>query len=213
MVCSLNCFLDFFEAESSSRRDAIVRQYKRAQSGEAKGRSTYYMPALRAIRGKLCPDGPVDEKIAVIAKACVRPTWTDNANDGRIESNIRVFRVFRSAFGNKNIKVFPSPKMQFLVSNDVAVNLQPDLFFEMDETTIMLKLGLCRNPRPEHVVRIVLQAFNRASKKKGLKLPITNVQFLDTMSGDTFVEHKENADLENNLAAVAKDLNERWNGH
>lgn len=213
MICSLNCFLDFFEADSSSSRDSIVRRYKRAQSGEAKGRSTYYAPALRAIKGTLCPKGTADEKIAAIAKACIRPTWTDNANDGRIESNIRVFRVFRSAFGNKDIRVFPSPRMQFLVSKDVAVNVQPDLFFEMDKTAVMLKLGLCRDPRPEHVIRIVLQAFNSASKKKGLKLPITSIQFLDTTSGRSFVEHKENADLENDLAAVARDLNERWHGH
>lgn len=75
----------------------------------------------------------------------------------------------------------------------------------------MLKLGLCKKSRSEHVVRIVLQAFNKASKKKGLKLPIASIQFLDTMRGDRFIEHEENGNLEECLAEISNDLNNRWN--
>ncbi|WP_353072459.1 hypothetical protein [Tunturiibacter gelidiferens] len=209
MVCSLNCFLDFVEADSSKTRDLIVLRYKRAKSGEAKGRSTYYTPALQVIKRTLCPDGTAEQKVAAIAAVCSsRPTWTDQANDSRKESNVRVFRAFHSKFGSKEIKIFPAPRMQFQVSKDVAVNIQPDLFFESEKHVTMLKLGLCKKPRSESAVRLILQALSKASKRKGLKLPIKNFQFLDTVSGNSFVEHDEKIDLEEHLAAVANDLNE-----
>jgi hypothetical protein len=211
MVCSLNFFLDYFEAGSSHERDLIIRRYKKSQSGEAKGRSIYYTPSLRAIKGTLCPEGTLEEKISAIEEACIRPAWTGSANEARVQSNVRVFKTFRSVYGNKDLNLFPSPRMQFLASKDVAINLQPDVFFEMDDETFMLKLGLSKSPRSENAVRVLLQAFGRAARRRELKIPISRIQFLDTISGDSYVEENEDLELESDLLGITNDLNYRWN--
>jgi hypothetical protein len=210
MNCSLNCFCDFLEAKTAERRAAVVKQYKKNTSGPAKGMMIYYNPVLRVIKGKLCPDGTLDEKLAALRKACIIPAWTDKLNDARIASNTRVYKAFRSEFGNKKLKILSSPRMQFLASTEVAVNLHPDLYMEVDGVVMMWKFGMSKDSRPEHIIRMILQILGRASKHKGLQIPIKQIRFLDTMTGKTYVEDGLSAVLEAQLQDSVQALAEVW---
>jgi hypothetical protein len=211
MNCSLNCFCDFYQAPTTEKKESVVRRYKKPKSGEAKGRSNYYTPVLNAIKDRLCTGGSVEEKIAAIAKACVNPSWTDKLNQIRIESNVQLYHAFRSTFGTKLLKIFACPRMQFRASNDVSVNVQPDLFFELDGQKTMLKLGVSKRKRPEHVIRFILQMLHRGTKGKGISVSIEKIIFLDARAGKTYVESTSNQSLEEDLSPVCCLLAEKWN--
>jgi hypothetical protein len=211
MVCSLNCFCDFLEAKTPERRAAVVKQYKKKASGPAKGMMIYYNPALRLIKGTLCPNGTLDEKLAALREACIIDSWTDKLNDARIASNTRVYKAFRSEFGNKKLQIFSSPRMQYLASTEVAVNLQPELYAEVDGSLMLWKFGMCKDPRTEYVVHAILQILNQASKHKGLDVPIQQIRFLDTMTGKTYAESNADEALETSIRQTAKALAEAWN--
>jgi hypothetical protein len=170
----------------------------------------YYNPALRVIKGTLCPNGTLDEKLAALREACIVPASTDKLNDARIASNTRVFRAFRSAFANKELHIFSSPRMQFLASTEVAVNLQPELYAEVDGSLMLWKFGMCKNSRPVHVIHAILQILSRASKHKGLEVPIQQIRFLDTMTGKTYAEDALNTKLDEELRPTIKALADAW---
>jgi hypothetical protein len=211
MNCSLNCYCDFYQAPTTERKEAVVRRYKKAKSGEAKGRSNYYLPVLNAIKDRLCTGGTVEEKIAAIAKACVNPRWPDKLNQIRIESNVQFYHAFRSVFGTKVPKIFACPRMQFLASTDLSVNVQPDLFFELDGQKTMIKFGVCKRKRPEQLIAIILQMIHRGTKGKGISLPIDKIIFLDVRGGKTYIESAPNQNLEEDLLPVSSALTEKWN--
>jgi hypothetical protein len=210
MNCSLNCFCDFLEAKTPERRAAVVRQYKKTTSGPAKGMMIYYNPALRVIKGSLCAGGTRDEKLAALREACIIPAWTDKLNEARIASNTRVYKAFHSEFGNKKLKILSSPRMQFLASTEVAVNLNPDLYVEVDGVVMMWKFGMSKDSRPEYIIRMILQILGRASKNKGLQIPINQIRFLDTMTGKTYVEEAFSPVLETQLRATVQALADAW---
>jgi hypothetical protein len=210
MNCSLNCFCDFLEAKTPQRRAAVVKQYKRNNTGPAKGMMIYYKPAMRVIKGTLCPDGTLDEKLAALREACILPAWTDKLNDARIASNTRVYKAFRSEFGNKKLKIRSSPRMQFLASTEVAVNLQPELYVEVDGVAMMWKFGMSKDSRPEYIIRMILQILGRASKNKGLQVPIEQIKFLDTMTGKTYAEDELSPALEAQLQEAVQALADAW---
>lgn len=210
MNCSLNCYCDFFQAPTTERKRHVVRRYKDSQSGQAKGRSTHYVPVLNAIKGKLCPEGTVDEKIEAIAQGCIRPTSTDQLNQARIGSNVQVFHAFRSVFGNTVADVFPCPRMQFLAAPDVLVNLQPDLYFESDGQRAMVKLAVSKRRRPEPVARMILQMLYRGALGRSLDIPISQLFFIDVRLGKTYVESAVSESLELELAPVTQQLNDLW---
>jgi hypothetical protein len=210
MICSLNCFCDFLEAETPRRRAAVVKQYKKKTTGPAKGMMIYYNPALRVIKGTLCPDGTLDEKLAALRGACIIASWTDKLNDARIASNTRVYKAFRSQFGNKKLEILSSPRMQFLASAEVAVNLQPELYAKVDGSLMMWKFGMSKDSRPEHTIHLILQILSRAAKHKGLRVPIEQIQFLDTMTGNTYAENGLNVKLEEELKPTVEALVDAW---
>jgi hypothetical protein len=70
-----------------------------------------------------------------------------------------------------------SPRMQFLASKEVAVNLQPDLYVDVEGVVMMWKFGMSKDSRPEHIIRMILQILGRASKHKGLEIPIKQIRF------------------------------------
>lgn len=210
MVCSLNCFCDFLEAKTPERRTAVVKRYKKTSIAPIKGMSVYYQPVLRLIRGTLCPDGTLDQKYAALRDACINPTSTDKLNDARIASNTRVFKAFCSEFGNRTLSVFSNPRMQFIACEDVAVNLQPELHAEVDGVRMMWKFGLKKRSRSDGAIRAILQMLARASKHKGIELPIQQVRFLDTMTGKTYAESTADLSIEKDLRQKARLLAEVW---
>jgi hypothetical protein len=209
MKCSLNCFLDFLEAPTQEKRDSVVRQYKKQSTEEVKGMNTYYMPSIRAIKGTLCSDGNVDATLAAIREACIRPKCTDKLNDARIQSNVRVYRSFRSAFGNLPIVVFPSPRMPFLGPYGISVNMQPELLFEAEGKLQLLKLGLRRRPRKPETIEALLQMFFVAAHAKGIDLPLERVHFLETVTDSLFFD-AEITDIKARLRRPCRDLAEKW---
>jgi hypothetical protein len=210
MICSLNCFCDFLEAETPQRRAAVVKQYKKQTTGPAKGMMIYYNPVLRVIKGLLCPVGTLDDKLAALREACVIPSWTDKLNDARIASNTRVYRAFRSQFGNKKLEILSSPRMQFLASTEVAVNLQPEFYGKVDGSLMMWKFGMSKDSRPEPTIHLILQILSRATRHKGLQIPIEQIRFLDTITGKTYKEDGINAKLEEELLPTVTALADAW---
>jgi len=210
MVCSLNFFCAFLEAKTPEKRASIVKQYKKGSTGPAKGMMIYYKPALQLMRGRLCVDGSMDQKLAALRAACVIDKWPDKLNDARIAANTLAYRAFYSEFGDKKLNIFSNPRLQCLLSTEVAVNLQPELFAEIDGITMMWKFGMSKKSRSEATIRIVLQMLSRAIGHKGLRIPIHQVRFFDTRTGKTYVEHVPDADFERHLKPIAKALAEAW---
>ncbi|HEY5056729.1 MAG TPA: hypothetical protein VII58_11255 [Acidobacteriaceae bacterium] len=210
MICSLNCFCDFLEAKTPEGQAAVVRRYKRNTTEASKGMMIYYSPALRLIRGKLCPNGSLDEKLAALRGACIIASWTDKLNDARIASNTRVFKAFRSVFGNRKLKILSSPRMQYLASTDVAVNLQPELYVEVDGALMMWKFGMCKDTRPDRVIGIILQVMEKAARHKGLALSLEQMGYLDTVTGKTYIERTPNPKLESELEPSVSSLVRVW---
>jgi hypothetical protein len=152
----------------------------------------------------------LDEKLAALREACIIEGWTDKLNDARLASNTRVYRAFRSEFSNKKLQVYSSPRMQFLASTEVAVNLQPELYAEVDGLPMLWKFGMCKDSRPDDVIHAILQILSRASKHKGLEVPIQQIRYLDTMTGKTYAENGADTLLEDKLRQTAKALAQAW---
>jgi hypothetical protein len=210
MVCSMRCFCAFLEAKTPERRAAIVKQYKKSTSGPAKGMMVYYRPALQIIRGTLCPDGNLDQKLAALRKACIRPNVPDKLNDARIAANTLVYRAFRNEFGQKQLYVFSNPRMQFLPSTEVAINLQPELYAEVDGSVMMWKIGMSKKTPQGDTIRAILQMLTRAIQHKGLQIPIEQIRFLDARTGKIYVEEAPDVRLEKHLQKTAQALAEAW---
>ncbi|HZY62952.1 MAG TPA: hypothetical protein VFE38_10525 [Edaphobacter sp.] len=170
----------------------------------------YYKPALQLMRGRLCADGTMDQKLAALREACIITSWPDKLNDARIEANTLAYKAFYSEFGSKKLKIFPNPRLQCLISTDVAVNLQPEFFAEVDGLVMMWKFGMSKKSRPEHTIRLILQMLSRAISHKGLQVPIHQVRFLDTRTGKIYVESVPDADLEKRLKSTARALADAW---
>ena len=152
----------------------------------------------------------MEEKIAALKEACVRSTCSNKLNDARIAANMRVFNAFRSEFGNKKVETFSNPRMQFLAIDDLAINIQPELYAKVDGVQMIWKFGLCKDSRPEHIVRAILQMLAKATKQKGIDLPISHVRFLDTMSGHVYVENDPDNTIEKELRLKAKAFADLW---
>lgn len=210
MICSLNCYCEFLQAKTSATRDSIVRKYKKIASAESKGRSVYYRPAKRALTGKLCPGGSIDEKIQAIREECIVPAWTDKLNDARIANNVRVFRVVRSILGNREISALPNPRMQFLASSEVAINMQSDLFFESENGLTMILLGLKKKCWPDDTIKKIIQMLYKATQHKGLNISIARILYLETGAEKLHCEPTVNTGLIKDLASVTEDLLRRW---
>lgn len=210
MVCSLKFFCDFLEAKTPERRARLIKQYKKGATGPAKSMMVYYKPALQLIRGRLCPDGTLDQKLKALRDACIVAKWPDKLNDARIASNTLVYRAFRSEFGDKRLEIFSNPRLQYLATTEVAINLQPELFATVDGVQMMWKFGMSKRVPSEETIRIVLQMMARAIKHKGLQLPISQLRFFDVRSGKIFVERLPDVALENRLRPTAKALAEAW---
>jgi hypothetical protein len=210
MVCPMSCFCAFYEAATPERQASVVRQYKKQGSAPVRGMSVHYRPALQIIRGTLCPDGTLEQKLAALKKACIRPKSTDKLNNARIESNALVFRAFREEFGRKHLKVFSNPRMQFLATTDVAVNLHPELYAEVDGKIMMWKFGMSKKRYRDETVRAILQMLMRATKHKGLDVPLENIRFLDVRAGKVFYEQAPDPVLDVRLKATAQALAKVW---
>ncbi|MBS1799665.1 MAG: hypothetical protein JSS95_07560 [Acidobacteria bacterium] len=210
MVCSLNCFCAFLEARTQQQRANVIKDYKKGVTGPAKGMMVYYKPALQLMRGRLCPKGTMDQKLTALREACIVASWTDKLNDARIAANTIAYRAFYSEFGNKRLKIFPNPRLQCLVSTNVAVNLQPEFFAEVDGTVMMWKFGMSKRSRSEQTIRLILQMMSRASKHKGIEVPIHQMRFFDTRTGRTYVETVLDVDFEKRLKPLAKALADIW---
>lgn len=210
MNCSLKCFCDFIKAKTPEGRASVIKKYKKKTTGPAKGMMIYYKPALSLIKGTLCPDGNLDEKLAALRKACIIPKWTDKLNDARTASNTRVYKSFRSEFGNKKLNVLSSPRMQFLASDELAVNLEPEFYAQVDGTVMMWKFGMAKDAQPEYIARIIIQLLSRASARKGIDISIEQIRFLDTNTGKTYSERSINVSLDEQLKDVANALAKEW---
>lgn len=210
MQCPLKVFCDFLEAPTLEKRKALVRKYKKGTTERSKGMIVYYSPALRTMRGRLCPDGNLEEKIAALRENCVISNWTDKLNDARFDANVIVLKAFYAQFGNKKLKIFPSPRLSCLVSAEVAVTIQPELYAEVDGVPMVWKLHLSKNPPKEKTIRFVLQMLHRGLKDKGLCLPLQQICFLDLRSGSIYVEYVADNSLDKTLRPVAKALAKAW---
>ena len=112
MICSLKCFCEFFEAVTPAKRNAIVKKYKKGTTEPSKGMMVYYSPALQLMRGRICPDGTLVEKLKALQDRCFITAWPEKLNNARFQANTMVYKAFRAEFGNKKLKFFASPRLQ-----------------------------------------------------------------------------------------------------
>ena len=210
MICSLKCFCDFLEAQTNQQQNAIIKRYKKGITQSSKGMVIYYSPALQLMRGRLCPNGTLAEKLKSLPAKCFIKSWTDKLNDARLESNTLVFKAFYSEFGNKKLKVFSSPRLQCLLSTDVAISMQPDLYAEVDGVSMVWKLGLSKDSPNEQTIRYILQMMNRALKHKGIDLPIEQICYFDVRPGKIYVEKSADGTFVTKIAPKAAALAKAW---
>jgi hypothetical protein len=210
MVCSLKFFCDFMEAKSEQRRSSLIKTYKKGSTGPAKGMMIYYKPALQLMRGRLCPDGTLEQKLAALRTACISAKWPEKLNDARIAANTLAYRAFRDEFGNKKLEIFSSPRLQYIATTEVAVNLQAELYASVDGALMMWKFGLSKKSPSEETIRIILQMMAQAIKHKGLALSITQVRFFDLRSGSIYMESVLDPALAKKLGPTAKAIAEAW---
>jgi len=210
MVCSLKCFCEFLEAKTSKPQAAVIRHHKKGITAPSKGMIIYYSPALQLMRGRLCPDGTLSEKLQSLHTKCFIESWTDKLNDARLQSNTLVFKAFHSVFGNKKLKVFSSPRLQCLLSIDVAVSMQPELHAEVDGVPMVWKLGLSIDSPNEQTIRYILQMLNRALKHKGMDIPIEHICYLDVRASKIYVEKHADSDFVSKIGPRAVALAKAW---
>ena len=210
MNCSLNCFCDFLEAKTAERRASVIKKYKKGSTAPVKGMVNYYRPALQAMRGRLCPEGTLTEKLTALKIACIKATSTAKLNDARVEANVAVYKAFRAEFGDKKLRIFANPRMQYLASTEVAVNLQPELYAEVDGLTMMWKFGMTKKSRSETTIRTILQIMSKASQHKGFAIPIQQFRFFDLRTGKVFVEMAADVTFQKKLASIVNALADAW---
>jgi hypothetical protein len=170
----------------------------------------YYSPALQLMRGRLCPDGTLDEKLKALPAKCHIEAWTDKLNDARLQSNALVFNAFHSVFGRKKLRVFSSPRLQCLLSTDVAVNMQPELYAEIDGVPTILKLGMSKDCPSEQVIRSILQMMARALKHKGIEIPIDHICYFDVRGGKIYSENAVDGDFVRKIMPKVSALAKAW---
>ncbi len=210
MICSLNCFCDFMEAQTPERQASVIRKYRKGASAPAKGMVVYYRPALSAMRGRLAASASEDETLRAIREACFLKNWPDKLIDARIEANIYAYRAFREEFGQKKLRIFSNPRMQFLASPDLAVNMQPEFYAEVDGVVTMWKFGMTKKKRNEQIIRSILQMLLHASRHRGLNIPIQQIRFLDLRNGNVYVEDSPDALALAKLEEAATSLAAAW---
>jgi hypothetical protein len=210
MICSLKCFCEFLEAATQEKRSAIVKKYKKGTTEPSKGMMVYYSPALQLMRGRLCPDGTLEDKLRTLPDRCFIAAWPEKLNDARLQANVLAYKAFHAEFGKKKLKVFSSPRLQCLLSTDVAVNLQPELYAEVDGVPMVWKLGLSKDAPGEQTIRYILQMMCRALKHKGHSIPIQHICYFDVRAGKIYADSVVDGELEKKLKPVAKALADIW---
>ena len=210
MNVPLNCFCKYFEATSPERRAAVIRQYKRGSTGAVKGMNTYYVPALRSIRGTF-PTAAGSDTLTTLQRACLNPKWTDKLVDAKIAANTRVYKAVKAELGERRLNVFPNPRMQFIAGEEATINLSPELYSEVDGAPMIWKFGMAKPSRPERTVRAIIQMLNVAAKDKGLRVPLTQIRFLDTLSGKLYLESEPDAVLLAHIRLTAREMWDAWN--
>ncbi|MGI4815257.1 MAG: hypothetical protein ACRYGG_18260 [Janthinobacterium lividum] len=210
MNCSLKCFLEFKEAATAEKRAAIVKKYKKGTTEPSKGMIVYYSPALQAMKGRLCPGESLSDILKAIRDKCHIAAWTDKLNDARLESNVLVFKAFFSIFGSKKLKVFSSPRLHCLLSGEVAVTLQPELYAEVDGVPMVWKIGMSKDGPDEATIRQILQMLYQALKQKGFSIPIEQIGYFDVRNGKVYFEAAIDAELGKKLGPAAHALAHAW---
>lgn len=210
MDVSLKCFCDFHEAKTLEQRKRIARRYRKGTTQRSKGMIVYYGPALQLMRGRLCPDGNMDQKIAALRKKCLEIDWTEKLLDACIEANALVFRAFHDHFGAKKLRVFPSPRLRCAVADSLSVNLQPELYAEVDGVRMIWKLHMSKKSPRKETIGHILQMLNMAVAGRGLNVPIQQICFFELRTGRIYVQSAVDDQLKSKLGPTAAALAEAW---
>jgi hypothetical protein len=171
----------------------------------------YYKPVFSLIRGFICPDGSVEDKLNALRTECVVASWPDKLNSARAEANTLVYRAFVSLFAGKRLKFLSNPRMQFDASSGLIVNLQPDLLLEVDGRVELWKFGTCVKPRKQRTVEAILRMFHTSSRGKGLSLLPSQIRFFNARTGETTVGSDEDRELIVEIVSAADAFAEAWN--
>jgi hypothetical protein len=206
---SMSCLAEFVSFPNRSLQSRL-RPFKFNRRGEGFARTTYYQPALKAIRAYHAGnnDGRILDRQILELDGRAR-TARNNRERIRLERSIGAIEAYRNLYGGRRFRVLPNRRMVYPMGG-INVTAQPDLWVEENQTQVLLKLGTARHTRT--YIDMLLSLLRKAAVKNGYRIRARNIVYLNIATGQELVSAGSLTRFNRIFATGAREIATAWPG-
>jgi hypothetical protein len=195
-----------------SRKSTALRKYKQTDSGEARGRSNYYIWALTFIRQFHREGNPAGLLASFLGdlqnRIAEKPK--DTRWKAKILNNMRAAEQYSLHFGPRKFTIRPGKKLAYAHGN-VLVSARPDLVVEENGKILLIKLNLSKKPHSDLMADIQLHLMHAAATAVGLDLTSKQVAYIQPVRGSEQRGPSKGFPPVTRLSQICEDLENIWN--
>lgn len=171
-----------------NRKQVVLRRFRAPKSGESVGRSNFYVKADSIIKHHHKGEtAKVAAGLSALLAAAAKET--NSRAKTKLLSNYRAASDYLQHFGSRKLKIMPGKRLHYRF-NDLLISAHPDIVAEENGTLVLIKLNLGKKEFSGGVCATLLHVLYEAAILKGLNLPPTSVECLQSTNGIRLVGPK-----------------------
>lgn len=195
-----------------ARKSAALRKYKQNDSGEARGRSNYYILALTFIK-QLHNEGNPPGLLASFLgdmqnRIAEKPK--DTRWKAKVLNNMRAAEQYIEHFGQRKFAIRPGKKLAY-THGGVLISARPDLVIEENGKILLIKLNLSKKSHSDLMADIQLHLMYAAANAVGLEITSRQVAYIQPVQGSELRGPSKGFPAVTRLSLICKDLEDIWN--
>jgi hypothetical protein len=177
---SVTGFAEFVTTNPASRY-LKLRPFKFKNKGEGAGRSSYYKPALTAIR-KYHESGnnPVVFEAARKELSNNLRSATKRHEQTNYERNLSAIEAYERIYANRQFRILTNHRLIYRIGS-VTITAQPHLWVEEAGKQVLIKIGVAK--KQPAFVDVMLYLIRKAAISSGYRIRARNIVYLDITNG------------------------------
>jgi hypothetical protein len=173
---SASCLAEYATSRGRSV-ESLLRPFKFKERGEGFARSSYYQPAVSAIRLYHSRGNDLavfhDARIGLRQRAEKAAKRLERV---RCERNIDAIIAYSHIYRDRKFTVLPNKRIEYRLDR-VLITTQPDLWVQEGSSQVLLKIGVARKNRT--YIDALLTITRKAAISSGHRIRARNFVYLD----------------------------------
>ena len=164
---------------------ARLRPFKLKRSGEAFARTSYYQPAISAIRAYHSSGNSrqiIDDELSKLGR--LSQAATKSRVRARLDGNTKAINAYLQVYGNRQFRVLPNRRLRYKVGG-ILVSAQPDLWVDEHGTQVLVKIGIAKK-HPSYV-ELLLSLLRKAAIQSKYRIRAKNIVYLNVSTGKEII--------------------------